>query len=103
MYHLSSGESSKLQFLQKPRLLGELEDANRSLASKEEEMRKLVKRKQRLEEAQERQVRERRWETRNYMHHGRQKEEQDWRVHNFEERCHQHQPPKDFFSFCKVT
>jgi len=39
--------------------LGELEDAKRSLAHKEEEMRQLVERMQRLEDAQERKTRER--------------------------------------------
>jgi len=57
------------------------------MAHKEEEMRQLVERMQRLKDAQERQARERRWEpiraTRNYMHYGIQ--EEDWRVHNFEE------------------
>jgi len=81
MYHLSSQESSKPQSPQKPRLLGELEDAKRCLTHKEDKMRQLVERMQRLEDAQERQVRERRWEprraTRNYVHYGSQKEEQD--------------------------
>jgi len=63
--------------------------------------------KARLEEAQERQVRERRWEpriaARNYMHHGSQEEEQNWRVHNFEERRHQHQhQPKNYFPCVKL-
>jgi len=38
MYHLSSGGSFKPQYPQKALLLGELEDDNRSLAHKEEEM-----------------------------------------------------------------
>jgi len=54
--------------------LGELVDAKRRLTHKEEEMRQLVERMQRLEKTQERQTRERRWEprraTRNYMHYG---------------------------------
>jgi len=58
MYHLSLGKSSKPQSPLKVRLLGELEDANRSLTHKEEEMRQLVERMQRLEDAQERQARE---------------------------------------------
>jgi len=65
-----------------------------------------VERRQRLKEAQERQVRESRWEpriaTRNYIHHGSQEEEQDQRVHNLEERRHQHQPPKNSFPFVKL-
>jgi len=71
----------------------ELADVRRSLAHKEEEMRQLVERMQRLEETQERQVRERRWElkraTKHYMHYGSQ-EEEDWRVQNFEERRPRH-------------
>jgi len=60
MYHLSSGKSSKPQSPKKARLLGELEDAKRSMAHKEEEMRQLMERMQRLEDAQERQARARR-------------------------------------------
>ena len=59
MYHLPSGKSSKSQSRLKACLLGELEDAKRSLAHKEEEMRQLVERMQRLEDAQERKTRER--------------------------------------------
>jgi len=85
--------------------LGELEDAKRRLAHKEEEMRQLVERMQRLEDAKERQARERRWEprraTRHHMHYGSQ--EQDWRVHNFGERRHQHQQqPNNSFHFVKL-
>jgi len=36
------------------------------------------------------------------MHYESQEEEQDWRVHNFEERCHQHQPPNPSFPFVKL-
>ena len=65
-----------------------------------------MERLQRLEEAQERQPRERRWEsrraTRSYTHYGSQEEDQDWRVHNFEERHHQHPPPKPYFPFIKL-
>ena len=90
MAHLSSGESSKPRSPQKAYLLGELADTKRTFAPKEEEMRQLVERLQILEEAQERQTRERRWEprrvNRSYTHYGSQEEDQDWRVHNFEER-----------------
>jgi len=55
MYHLSLGKSSKPQSPQKERLLGELEDARRSLSHKEDKMQQLVKIMQKLEEAQERQ------------------------------------------------
>jgi len=76
MANLSSGESSKLQSPQKAHLLGELADARRRMAHNNEEIRQLAKRLQRLEEAQVRQTRERRWEsrraTRNYKHYGSQ-------------------------------
>jgi len=92
MAHLSSRESSKPQSPQKAHLMGKLADAKRSLAQKEEEMRQLVERLQRLEETQKRLTRERRWDPRraskNYMHYGSQEEEQDWKMHNFEERRH---------------
>jgi len=106
MDHLSLGESSKPQSPQRTHLMRELADAKRSLAHKEEEMRKLVERMQILEDVQEREARERRWEprrvTRHNMHYGSQEEEQYWRVHNLEERCHQHQPPKPSFPFVKL-
>jgi len=69
-------------------------------------MRQLVERLQRLEAAQERQTRERRWEprraSRTYMHYWSQEKDQDWRVHNFEEWHHQHPPPKNYFPFVKL-
>jgi len=90
MVHLSSGESSKPQSPQKAFLLGELAETKRTLTQKEEKMKQLVERLQRLEAAQERQPRGRRWEqrraSRSYMHYGSQEEDQDWRMHNFEER-----------------
>jgi len=64
MAHLSSRESSKPQFPQKAHLLGELVDAKRSLAHKEEEMRQLVERMQRPEDTSEKLPRERRREPR---------------------------------------
>ena len=69
MAHLSSGESSKPQSPQKAYLLGELANTKRILAKKEEKMRQLVERLQRLEATQERQTRERRWEPRIYKLH----------------------------------
>jgi len=74
MAHLSSGESSKPQSSQKAFLLGELSETKRTLAQKEEEVRHLVERLQRLEAAQERQPKGRRWEQRRasriYTHYG---------------------------------
>jgi len=108
MAHFSYGESSKPQSPQKARLMGELVKAQRSLSQKEEEMRKLLERIQRLEANQESMVRERRREPRrhrrHHMHYGSyEDEDQDWRGHNFEERRHQHQhQPKNSFSFVKL-
>jgi len=106
MHHLSSGESSKQQSSQKTRLLGELEDTKRSLTCKEEEIRQLVERMQRLEDTQERQARERRREprrtTRHYMRYGSKKEEEEWRVQNYEARHHHQHQTKLFFSFVKL-
>jgi len=74
MVDLSSRESSKSQSPKKTHLLGELADAKRSLIHKEEEMRQLVERIQRLKDTQERLARERRWEPRRtaryHMHYG---------------------------------
>jgi len=81
MAHLYSGKSSTSQSPHKAHLLEEFEDAKRSLAHKEDKMQQLVERMQRIEDAQEIQVRERRWEprrtTRNYLHYGSKKEEHD--------------------------
>jgi len=63
---------------------------------------------QRLGDTQERQARERRCvprrATRHYMHYGSQEEEEDWRVQNFEARCHQHQhQQKKSIPFVKLS
>jgi len=104
MAQLSLGEYSKLQSPQKARLLGELKDAKKILAHKEEEIRQLIERIQRLEDTQERLVRKRRREprraTRYHMHYG--SEEKDWRMQNVGSRRHQHQPPKNYFPFVKL-
>jgi len=61
--------------------MGELARVKRSLAHKEEEMRQLVERMQRLEDTQEKLARERRWEPRctirYHMHYGREEEEKE--------------------------
>jgi len=60
---------------------------------------------QRLETAQTRQPKGRRWEQRraskSYSHYGSKKEEQEWRMHQYDERCHLHQPSKPSFPFIK--
>ena len=103
MAHLSSGESSKPQSPQKTSFLGELAETKRTLTQKEEEMRQLIEMLQRLEAIQERRPRGRRWEqrraSRSYTHYGSQKEDQEWRVHHFKERRHQHPPSKPSFPF----
>ena len=106
MAHLSLGESSKPKSPQKAFLLGDLAEAKRTLAQKDEEMWHLVERLQRLEEAQERQHRGRRWDqrrtSRSYTRYESQEEDQDWRMHHFEERRHQHQSSKPSFPFIKL-
>jgi len=74
MSHLSSRESSKPPSLQKESLMVELEKTKRSLVQREEDIWKMMERLQRLNESQDRQNRERRWEprrtTRYQMHYG---------------------------------
>ena len=60
MTHLSSGESSKPQSPQKAFLMGELATSKRFLAQKDEEMRQMEERLQRLESAHDRPPRGRR-------------------------------------------
>jgi len=104
MVHLSSRESSKPQSPQKDFLLGELAETKSILAQKEEKMRQLVERLQRLEAVEERQNRGRRWEQRkafrSHTQYGSQKDKQDWIVHNFEERGRTTITIKAFFPFC---
>jgi len=107
MAQLCSRESSKPLSPQKTRLLWELKDTKRSLAHKEEEMRQIVERIQRLKDTQERLVRERRREPgrtiRYHMHYGSEEEkEEDWKVKNVGTRRHQHQPPKNYFPFVRL-
>jgi len=90
MAHISSGESFKPQSPQKAFLMGEFTAAKRSLAQKDEEMRQMEERLQRLESAHDKPSRGRRWnqgrESRSYHQYGSQKEEEEWRLNNFEER-----------------
>jgi len=69
--HISSHDSLKPSFPHKASLMVELE-AKRDLAQKEEIMRHLMERLQRLDDSQERQNHGRRWESRRaryYMHY----------------------------------
>jgi len=106
MDNLSSGESSKPQSPQKAFLMGELAATKRALTQKEEDMRQLEERLQRLETKQTRQPRGRRWDqrriSRSYSHYGSQEEEQEWRMHQYGERRHPHQPSKPSFPFIKL-
>jgi len=106
MAHLSSGESSKPQSPQKVFLMGELAVTKRALVQKEEDMRHLEERLQRIEMAQDRQPRRRKWDPRrtskSYTHYDNQEEEEKWRMHHYDERCHHHQPSKPSFPFIKL-
>jgi len=62
MAHLSSGKSFEPPSPQKAHLLVELEETKRILVQMEKKMRQLVERMIRLEDTQEMQNRERRWE-----------------------------------------
>jgi len=91
MAHISIGESSKPQSPQKAFLMGELATAKRSLPQKDEEMRQMEERLQRLESVHDRPSRGKRWnqrhESRSYHQYGSQEEEEEWILNNFEERC----------------
>ena len=90
MTHISSGESSKPQSPQKAFLTGELAAAKRTIAQKDEEMRKMEERHQRLESAYDRPQRGRRYhqrhESRSYQNYGSHEEEDEWRMHHFDDR-----------------
>jgi len=106
MAHLSSGESSKPQSTQNTFLMGELAATRRSLAQKEEEMRQMEERLQRLELAHVRQPR--RWKhrraTRSFPQYGSHEENEDWRLNQFEERRqHPHHAPKISLSYVKLS
>jgi len=86
--------------------MGELATTKKALAQKEEDMQQLEERLQRLETTHTRQPKERRWEqrkaSRTYSHYGSQEEEQEWRMHQYDERRHPHQPSKFYFPFIKL-
>jgi len=86
--------------------MGELAVTKRSLVQKEEEMQHLEERLQILETTHERQPRGRRWEewraSRSYTHYDNQDEDQDWRIHQYDERRHQHHPFKIYFPYVKL-
>jgi len=90
MAHISSGEYSKPQSPQKVFLMGELAVAKRSITQKDEEMRKMEERLQRLEATYDRPQRERRYnprrESRSYQDYGSHEDEVEWRMHHFYDR-----------------
>jgi len=90
MANISSGESSKPQSPQKAFLMGELAPTKRSLTQKDGKMIQMEERLQRLESAYDRPQRGRRWnprrESRSYQHYDSQEEEDEWRVHHFDDR-----------------
>jgi len=73
--------------------MGELAATKRSLAQKEEEMRQMEERLQRLKSAYDRPQKGRRYhqrhESRSYLYYGSQEEEDERRMHHFDDR-HQH-------------
>jgi len=85
--------------------MGELAAVRRSITQKEEEMRQMEERLQRLESAHVRQIR--RWEhrraTRSFTQYGSHEEEEDWRLNHFEERHqHPHHAPKISLPYVKI-
>jgi len=97
MAHISSGEYSKPQSPQKDSLMGELAATKRSLAQKDEHMRQMEERLQRLKSAYDRPPRGRRWnqrrESRSYQQYGSQEEKDEWRMPHFDDRRHQVSKP----------
>jgi len=95
------GEPSKLQSCKKAHLLVELVEVKMQLVHKDEKISQLAKRLQRLEEAQARQIQERRLELprapRPSMHYGSQ--EHDGLVHTLAKQHHQ---PQHSFDFVKL-
>jgi len=89
MAHISSGESSKPQSPEKAFLMGELAAAKRTIAQKDEEKREMKERLQRLEPTYDRPERGRRYhqrhESRSCQNYGGHEEEDEWRVHHFDD------------------
>ena len=105
MDHISSGESSKQHSPQKAFLIGELKEAKKTIAQKEEEMRQLEEKLQRLEMCHERSPRQRRhhhrYESRSYHKYGGYDEETEWRRHQHYEETRQN-VAKPYFPFVKL-
>jgi len=104
MDRLLSGESSKPHSPKTVFLMGELKEAKRTIAQREEEMRQMEERLQRLELTHERPHHGRRHhqrhESRSSQSYGGHGEEAEWRMHNFEDR-RQH-VAKPYLPFVKL-
>jgi len=88
MANISSGASSKTKSYHKAHLLGEFMEVKQQLVHKEEKLSQFAKRLQRLEEAHARQ---------------NQQDEDEWSLHNFAKRHHQHQSQQQHsFNFVKL-
>jgi len=104
MDHLYSGESSKQHSPKKAFLIGELKEAKRTIAHKEEALRQMVEIIQILEMQHERPPRHKRqhhrYESRSSHNYGSYDEETKWRRHPYEER--RQNVPKPYFPFVKL-
>jgi len=84
--------------------MGELAVVKRTIAQKDEEKRQLEDKLQRLELAYDRPQRGRRYhqrhESRSYQNYGGHEEEDEWRVHHFEDR--RQNVAKPFLPFVKL-
>jgi len=104
MVHISSGESSKPQSPQKAFVMGELAATERTIAQKDEEVRQMEERLQRLESAYYRPQRGRRYhlrhKLRSYQNYGCHEEEDELRVHHFENK--RQNVAKPFLPFVKL-
>ena len=105
MDHVSSGESSTQHSPKKAFLIGELKEAKKTIAQKEEEMRQLEERLQRLEMRHEWSPRQRRhhhrYDSRSSQNYGEFHEETEWRRrHHYEHR--RQNVAKPYFSFVKL-
>jgi len=105
MDHLSSGESSKQNSPKKAFRIGELKEAKKTIAQKEEEMRQLEERLLILEMRHERSPRQRRhhhrYESRSSQNYGGFDEETEWRRHQHYEDRRQN-VAKPYFPFVKL-
>jgi len=90
MAHILNGESSKPQSPQRTFPVGELVATKRCITQKDEEMRQMEEKLQRLESTYDRPQRGRRHnprrKSRSYQNYGSHEEEDEWRMHHFDDR-----------------